>query len=91
MCELNKWGKTRIDPCMRKLIKWLNNKHITVACCCGHGKYPMTIVVKEGIKDGLKNKIIYREIISGIEFKPRRFIYKKDSDGYYYIPEVAWS
>jgi len=50
MCKLNKKsGLTRIDPCMRNIIKWLKNKHIPISCCCGHYKYPMTIIIKEGV------------------------------------------
>jgi 2-hydroxy-3-keto-5-methylthiopentenyl-1-phosphate phosphatase len=87
MCKWSKWGDTRIDPCMREIVKWLKNKHITVACCCGHGKYPMTIIIKEGIKGMYRNEIVYREIFSGITFAPRRYIYKRDKQGHYYIPE----
>lgn len=80
MCRLNKYGKTRIDPCLRRVIKWLGYKHKTVASCCGHGEYPMTIVIKEGV--------VYREIFSGTIFNGRRKIYKVDQKGFYYIPEV---
>ena len=47
MCKWNKWGDTRIDPCMRNIIKWLNNKHKTILSCCGHRKYKPSIIVKE--------------------------------------------
>lgn len=89
MCKFNrKWGDTRIDPCMRKFIKWLSNKHRVIACCCGHLVYSPTAVVKEYDKDNLKNIIIYREIFSGVVFAPRRKIYKRNKNGIYYIPEV---
>ena len=56
MCEkVNYYGKsnTRIDKCIRLLIKWLNNQgYKTVASCCGHNKYPMTVIVKF-IKNGI--------------------------------------
>lgn len=82
---------TRIDVCIKPFIKWLKNKHILVASCCGHGKYPLTVIVKEGISMmpiGQKNKIVFREIISQKIIPRTRNFYKKDSEGYYYIPEV---
>lgn len=88
MCEWSKWGDTRIDKCIRPLILWLNHKHITVASCCGHGKYPMTIIVKEGQRDGVNNKIVFREIISQKIIPRTRRFYKRDKQGHYYIPEV---
>ena len=40
----------RIDNCMKNLIRNLS-LHFrdikTVASCCGHGKYPMTIIVED--------------------------------------------
>lgn len=46
MCKWNKWGDTRIDPCMRELIKFLEIKHKPILSCCGHGKYKPSIIVK---------------------------------------------
>ena len=72
----------RIDKCMRNIIKFLNNAGIkTCASCCGHGKYPMSIVVEwhdDCSREIVSNKIIYRK---------RRF-YKRDKQGYYYIKEL---
>ena len=87
MCKLNKKsGLKRIDPCMKILIKNINLLSPywkTVACCCGHGKYPMTILMKlirgNGVCDVVSDKIIPR----------KKKFYKKDKDGFYYIPEVV--
>lgn len=53
MCELKKYKdcNVRIDKCMKVFIKNLNDlfenkNHKIVACCCGHNKYPMTIIIK---------------------------------------------
>ena len=55
MCEWNKWGDTRIDPCMREKIVLLNKRGIkTLACCCGHGIYPETIMIKQDDKNVVK-------------------------------------
>ena len=85
MCKWSKYGDTRIDPCMRILIQNINelsySKEIqTVACCCGHGKYPMTILLK------IDGRVF--DIVSGKEIPRTRRFYKKDKDGVYYIPET---
>lgn len=83
MCKFSKSGLKRIDPCMRKLIEQINKfmPGKTLACCCGHGKYPMTIVMQEN--NGLRF-----ELLSDIEIPRTRRFYKKDKQGYYFIPEV---
>jgi hypothetical protein len=52
----------------------------TLGSCCGHEKYRRTIIVQvDGhIEEYFSGKIIHRE---------KRF-YRKDSKGYYFIPEV---
>ena len=89
MCKLKKYHKTsntQIDKCMRILIDNLkfmlrSTPHKIIACCCGHGKYPMTIIVKH------KEGTIF-DLMSGIQISRTRNFYKKDKQGYYYIPEV---
>ena len=76
---------------MQKMIRHLNayyksnNKSFsvekTVACCCGHNKYPMTIVVKD------KYGNIY-ELFSQKVLPRKKKFYKKDEEGYYFIPET---
>lgn len=92
MCKKTNYKtcNTRIDKCIKPFIDWLNNKHIVVACCCGHGKYPMTIIVKEGIDMpiGQNNLIVFREIISQKIIPRTSRFYVRDKQGYYYIPEV---
>lgn len=86
MCKfVNNTKHSRIDRCMKPLIKYLkDNDYWVVACCCGHNKYPMTIIVK-GMRNGIAN---YGELLSGINIPRTRNFYKKDKQGYYYIPEV---
>ncbi len=89
MCKFNPKNDSRfIDPCMRNLIGNLEElfryKDLEiVACCCGHFKYPMTIIVKnQGLMkvfDFVSSKTIPRKV---------KF-YKKDKQGYYFIPEVV--
>ena len=98
MCKKTNYHKTsntQIDKCIRELItnfNWmLQNDNYTeepnwkiVACCCGHGKYPMTIVAKD-------QKDMVLEMYSGKYLHRKRNFYKKDKSGYYYIPEVLTS
>ncbi len=82
MCKFNiKNNSRRIDPCMKEDIKQL---HIieceTLACCCGHGKYPKTIIVRWGKEN-------YEYFSERLIPRKKRF-YKKDKQGYYYIPET---
>jgi hypothetical protein len=79
----------RIDKCIRPFIKWLKNKHCIVASCCGHNRYPKTIIVKEYRGNALKREIVYLEIFSQKIIPRTRKFYKKDKRGYYYIPEVS--
>lgn len=80
----------RIDPCMKGLVRALNEHDIeTLACCCGHGRYPMTIVYRDK-REGRYGKSYIAEFCSGWSAirRYKRF-YKKDRKGFYYIPEVS--
>lgn len=89
MCKFNpKNDARRIDPCMRKFIQNLNDSGIpTYSSCCGHGRYPMTVVVKEH-DIFAKNKGFF-DLISGVKILRTTKFYKKDKRGHYYIPEVS--
>ena len=88
MCKKTNYHKTsntRIDKCMRNLINFIDdhsNAIEVVACCCGHNKYPMTIIVK-----GIGNGVF--DLMSGVIISRTINFYKKDKQGYYYIPEVV--
>lgn len=84
MCKLNKKNDARrIDPCMKNLIEYLEAMNVeTLACCCGHGKYPITVIAKSK----WDNEPF--ELLSGNEMPRKKRFYKKDKQGYYYIPEV---
>jgi len=83
MCKKTKGCGRRIDPCMVKIVKLINiaTNYKTLACCCGHHKYPMTIVVDN--KRGTILEYFSQEVIP----RKKKF-YKKDKQGYYYIKEV---
>ena len=86
MCKWKKWGDTRIDPCMKDVIGFLNlmiehKRWEILGCCCGHGKYPMTIIVKKW------NCTHPNELFTGVEIPRGKKFYKRDKKGVYYIPE----
>lgn len=85
MCKLNKKNDgRRIDPCMRNIIECLQQAGVdTLACCCGHGKYPMSIIINIGF-----GKILALEIFSNLQIPRKKRFYKRDKEGYYFIPEV---
>ena len=68
---------------MANIVKFINKRTFfrTLACCCGHGRYPPTIVIEDS--DGNN-----REIFSDIVIPRKRLFYHKDEDGYYFITEV---
>jgi len=68
---------------MPKILAMINllTYYRTLGSCCGHGKYPMTVVVTRGYGNPI-------EYFSQIEIPRKRRFYKKDKKGYYYIPEV---
>lgn len=68
---------------MRLVIGFMNVNGIkTIMCCCGHGKYPMSIICKDNLTR------FTMEIFSGYIFKDRKRFYKKDKQGYYHIPQL---
>jgi len=84
MCKKRKYV-FGIDECMKDQIQFMNDIGIqTLACCCGHGKYPKTIVIKTEHEEII-------EFYSGTKLgeRKRNRYYKKDKQGYYYIPEVT--
>lgn len=85
MCKFNPKNNSRfIDPCMVTFIDNLNNLLLEnmeiVACCCGHNKYPMTIVISAGYGN--------YDLVSGKSIPRKKKFYKKDKQDNYYIPEV---
>ncbi len=83
MCKFNPSNQgRRIDPCMKPLIKFLKKNMKPVSCCCGHGKYPMTVVIQNRIHIEM-----FKELFTDTLIPRQRRFYKRDENGYYYIPE----
>lgn len=80
------WPSSRIDPCITHLINALNaNPHlVTLASCCGHDIYPLTVIVKD-LKSGRIFELLTNKTIKG---RTKKF-YKADAYGRYFVPEVS--
>jgi hypothetical protein len=82
ICRLNDRKQFRVDGCIRDMVYLLNVNGIrTVGSCCGHLRYPLSIVYKTMTNE-------YYELISGVKIPRTRNFYKTDKDGFYYIPEA---
>lgn len=86
MCAKLPYNNPRIDNCLRKTIKRINESSgfKTLASCCGHDIYNATIVIKD--KKGYVFELFSRK---ELEVKKRNRYYKKDNDGIYYIPKIC--
>lgn len=80
--EETEWKK--VDKCLSNLLCFINGntRFRTLGSCCGHGRYPMSIVCKSPFGFNI-------DICSGKIIPRKRRFYKKDSEGFYYIPEVT--
>lgn len=88
MCKKKqfRYCPSEIDECMRDEIEDMNKYSVMtiLACCCGHGKYNKTIVIRSLIPGDDRVFEIFSK-----KFIPRKKkFYKKDEEGYYYIPEA---
>ncbi len=90
MCDLEKYGNTRIDPCLHELLdtikQFRDGLFKTIMSCCGHGKYDTTVIVQN------KSSGCVFEWFTGINLdkkvRNRQPYYKKDSERVYFIPEI---
>lgn len=74
--------RIRVDSCIRRFIRELTNAGFnTVNCCCGHNRYPLTVICE-------KTNGEFYDLISGKIIPRTRNFYKMDDEGFYYIPEV---
>lgn len=91
MCKQKKHQTKEIDDCIKVEIAGINSKDNfkTILSCCGHSIYPKTIIVQN-----TSSGCVF-DWISGIVLQPfykngkeRDRFYRKDQNGYYFIPEV---
>lgn len=83
IAQLTPDKSVRVDSCLRHGIETIYRNGLeTVACCCGHGRYPITIICRDRLGDR------YFELFSGRVIRRTRNFYVMDSDGFYYVPET---
>jgi hypothetical protein len=71
-----------VDSCIADEVSELNRVGIkTLGCCCGHGKYEKTIIIKG-------HKIPNWEWFSGKLIMRKRNFYYKDKEGIFHLLEV---
>ena len=78
-----------VDRCIREKVQEINDMgYVTISSCCGHGRYPPTIVIGQYCEDG--------RVMGDFEFftskniwRDKRKIYSRDIDGFHFIPEVS--
>jgi hypothetical protein len=94
MCEKKPYCNREIDACLREEVACINEAplYTTILSCCGHEKYPKTVVVR----DNLTREVF--EWFTGVQLAGRygretgRYaFYKRDGmrkGDHYYLPEV---
>lgn len=85
MCSKKPYCNHEVDKCIQKFIIRINkySKYCTLSSCCGHNKYPMSIIIQN------KETKEISELFTKFKFEKRkRTFYKKDKEGYYFIPEL---
>ena len=70
---------------IEKLNKYLKDDIKIVACCCGHKKYPISLIVQQMYASG---EIFTWDMCSDTLIPRKRKFYVRDKQGYYYIPET---
>lgn len=97
MCKIrnSKWIKIqgkriRVDSCIAELIKGLNNHGIkTLAACCGHGIYPVTIIYQVTKASDILCGNRY-ELGTGFGIRRKsRYYLKNKNNKLFFIPEVS--
>lgn len=95
MC--NKGNSKEIDECLKEELEQINtgypiqggNKFTTLLSCCGHGRYPKTIIVINNISgcvfDWISGAILPEKYKNG---KKRKRYYTKDKEGFFFLPEA---
>ena len=76
-----------VDSCIAESVNYINTElsktFKSLGCCCGHGKYPKTIVVVE-LRTGE-----HFEYFTGTPIPRSRNLYYKDEEGIFHLPEVT--
>lgn len=90
MCKKLQYCNRQVDFCIKSLVNDLQTQGFdTILSCCGHGKYEPTIVIRNN--DNSVFDFFTKKLLNNYNpnfDKRHNTYYKKDSDGYYFIPEI---
>jgi len=80
MCEKKPYCNRKVDECIRDIVTVINRYGIyrTISSCCGHNKYPRTIIVMDKITKEVKDYDTQTHLSWGK--RKRNRYYKKDSE-----------
>ncbi|MCJ7816345.1 MAG: hypothetical protein MUP55_00675 [Candidatus Aenigmarchaeota archaeon] len=71
-----------LDPCLIPFLMMLRKCGVkTLSSCCGHGKYPATVVIRD-------SRGFHVELFSGQRIPRNQRFYQRDKEGIYFIPEL---
>ena len=90
LCEKLRYCNPRKDKCLITKIELINAMKVyqTLSSCCGHNKYPETIVVMDR-KSKRVSLFDSPHIFLGYGRRKGNRYYKTDQENFYYIPEVS--
>jgi len=82
MCKKLYYCGSRIDKCLIEVIEKIKEvfDFETLSSCCGHGKYPKTIVCRNR-----QGEIFEFFSLKSLKKTKRNRYYKKDEQDYYYL------
>lgn len=88
VCKKLPYSNPRIDSCLQDEIIEINRSidMKTIASCCGHGKYPKSIIIIFFHSHRVFE--LFSEVFLGLRKRKGNRYYKKDAKGFYFIPEV---
>nr|MDO8114951.1 hypothetical protein [Candidatus Sigynarchaeota archaeon] len=85
MCDKLRYENPRIDRCLVEAIEQINagGEFHTIASCCGHGRYPPTIIVRD--RNGHYYEYVSKQLVD--KAKRHRY-YRRDPFGFYYVGQI---
>lgn len=91
MCKKLPKCAWKIDPCIQERIEYFQDvfRLKTILSCCGHNKYPETIIIRR--PDNSVYEYYSLTILKDYNPKKKKQYnryYASDKEGHYYIPEV---
>jgi hypothetical protein len=94
ICSKLPYCARKVDPCIDSQVYLINRNagkgFKTVSSCCGHGKYKPTIVCLR--TDGKLIEWFSSKFVGEYNFRKKKQynrIYKKDPEGFYFVPNVS--